>query len=184
MRAIDSPPQKEQICSVCREKQKANKKICSFGFFGRIYWQPICFRFYLTFRIFQFLVHCFVVSKKMLSHKTLSKYLKLVWRLERVQNQHLLSVLYACFSFICKVQWSSSSFEFLHTHISTQYIFATWTFHYFLYTLKSLLEEHARLNFSDFFADLLVLFCPACLAILPNWLLLIILMVFSFLLVN
>ena len=47
-------------------------------------------------------------------------------------------------------------------------------------TLKSLIEEHARLDFSDFFTNLLAdfqsekyflparLFHPACLAILPN----------------
>ena len=40
----------EQICFVCREKQKSkqNKFVCSF--FGRIYGASICFRFYLTFR--------------------------------------------------------------------------------------------------------------------------------------
>ena len=38
----------EQICFVCREKQKSkqNKFVCSF--FGRIYGAPICIRFYLT----------------------------------------------------------------------------------------------------------------------------------------
>ena len=60
----------------------ANKSNSSVHFLGESTARQSAFRFYLTFN-------------KMLLHKSIWK---VRWRLERVQNQHLLSVLYACFS--------------------------------------------------------------------------------------